>query len=94
VIALKVILGIIYLLVCVALVVVTLLQDAKEEGVAALGGQTEGVDEFTIIENLEKLTGTTIPAPLAATKGKTVRFTGSVEKQEMPAVVLDFLKKR
>jgi len=41
VIALKVILGIIYLLVCVALVVVTLLQDAKEEGVAALGGQTE-----------------------------------------------------
>lgn len=60
----------------------------------ALGGQTEGVDEFTIIENLEKLTGTTIPAPLAATKGKAVRFTGSVEKQEMPAVVLDFLKKR
>ena len=60
----------------------------------ALGGQTEGVDEFTIIENLEKLTSTTIPAPLAATKDKTVRFTGSVEKQEMPAVVLDFLKKR
>ncbi len=59
----------------------------------ALGGQTEGVDEFTIIENLEKLTGTTIPAPLAATKGKAVRFSGSVEKQEMPAVVLDFLKK-
>ncbi|MBQ8842297.1 MAG: threonine synthase, partial [Ruminiclostridium sp.] len=59
----------------------------------ALGGETEGVDEFTIIENLEKLTGTTIPAPLAATKGKEIRFKGSVEKQEMPEVVLDFLKK-
>ena len=60
----------------------------------ALGGETAGVDEFTIIENLEKLTGTTIPAPLAATKGKAVRFSGSVEKQEMPAVVLEFLKNR
>ncbi len=59
----------------------------------ALGGETKGVDEFTIIEELEKKTGTTIPAPLAATKDKTVRFTGSVEKQEMPEVVLGFLKK-
>ncbi len=39
--ALKIILGIIYLLVCVALVVVTLLQDSKQDGVAALGGQSE-----------------------------------------------------
>ncbi len=59
----------------------------------ALGGETKGLDEFTIIENLEKKTGTTIPAPLAATKNKAVRFTGSVEKQDMPEVVLGFLKK-
>lgn len=59
----------------------------------ALGGETKGLDEFTIIENLEKKTGTTIPAPLAATKNKAVRFTGSVEKQDMPDVVLGFLKK-
>lgn len=59
----------------------------------AVGGETEGLDEFTIIEKLEKHTGTTMPAPLAATKTKKVRFTGSVEKQEMPKVVLDFLKK-
>ena len=39
--ALKIILGIIYLLICVALVVVTLLQDSNQEGVAALGGQSE-----------------------------------------------------
>lgn len=59
----------------------------------ALGGETKGLDEFTIIENLEKKTGTTIPAPLAATKNKAVRFTDSVEKQDMPEVVLGFLKK-
>lgn len=40
-IALKIILGIIYLAVCVALVVVTLLQESKESGVAALGGQSD-----------------------------------------------------
>ena len=60
---------------------------------SALGGETEGLDEFEIIEKLEQQTGTKMPAPLAATKNKPVRFTGSVEKQEMPAVVLDFLKK-
>ncbi len=60
----------------------------------ALGGETAGIDEFTIVENLEKHTGTVIPEPLAATKGKEIRFTGSVEKQEMPAVVLEFLKNR
>ena len=59
----------------------------------ALGGETEGVDEFTIIEKLEEKTGTHIPEPLAATKNKEIRFKGCVEKQEMSKVVLDFLKK-
>ena len=59
----------------------------------ALGGKADGMDEFDIIEALEKLTGTTIPAPLAATRNKEVRFKGVVEKSEMPGVVLDFLKK-
>lgn len=35
---LTVILGIIYLLICVGIVVITLLQDSKESGVSALGG--------------------------------------------------------
>ncbi len=39
--ALKITLGIVYLLICVALVVVTLLQDPKQEGVSALSGQTD-----------------------------------------------------
>ena len=59
----------------------------------AVGGNTEGLDEFTIIEKLEEHTGTKMPAPLAATKTKPVRFTGAVEKQEMSGAVLDFLKK-
>ena len=36
--ALKIVLGIIYILVCIALVVLYLLQESKESGVAALGG--------------------------------------------------------
>ncbi len=58
----------------------------------AVGGTIDTDDEFEIIERLEKLTSTKMPAPLAATKDKEIRFTGSVEKQDMPAVVLDFLK--
>ena len=58
----------------------------------ALGGCVDTDDEFEIIDRLEKLTSTKMPAPLAATKNKAVRFTGSVEKQDMSAVVLDFLK--
>ena len=60
----------------------------------ALGGETAGLDEFTVIEKLEQHTGTSMPAPLAATKTKPVRFTGSVDKSGMPGVVLDFLKSR
>ncbi len=60
----------------------------------AVGGDTAGLDEFTIIEKLEQHTGTTMPAPLAATRTKPVRFTGSVEKSAMSGVVLNFLKSR
>lgn len=58
----------------------------------AVGGVIDTDDEFEIIDRLEKQTNTKMPAPLAATKNKEVRFTGSVEKQDMPGVVLDFLK--
>lgn len=57
----------------------------------AVGGSAEG-DEFDIIAKLESRTGTKIPAPLAATRGKAIRFTGCAEKREMGRVVLDFLK--
>ena len=59
----------------------------------ALGGETEGVDEFELIEKLEKLTNTTCPKALSDTKNKQVRFTGSVEPKDMSKVVLDFINK-
>ena len=59
----------------------------------ALQGDAAGLDEFAIIEKLETMTGTTIPQPLAATKNKTVRFKGVIDRSEMPKAVLDFLKK-
>lgn len=58
----------------------------------AVGGVIDTEDEFEIIDRLEKMTNTRMPAPLAATKDKEIRFTGSVEKQDMPGVVTDFLK--
>ncbi len=57
----------------------------------SVGGNAEG-DEFDVIAKLEEKTGTKIPAPLAATRDKAVRFTNSVEKQDMNKAVLDFLK--
>ena len=57
----------------------------------AVGGKVSE-DEWQNIAELEAKTGTKMPAPLAATKNKEIRFTGSVEKQEMPEVVCGFLK--
>ena len=58
----------------------------------AVGGTVDTDDEWEIIDRLEKKTSTKMPAPLAATRDKEIRFTGSVDKQDMSAVVLDFLK--
>lgn len=58
---------------------------------SAVGGNSETEDEFELISHLERETGTKMPAPLAATKDKAVRFTNTVEKQDMGKVVLDFL---
>lgn len=59
----------------------------------AVKGGSQPDDEFELISQLESATGTKMPAPLAATKDKAVRFTNTVEKQEMGKVVLDFLNK-
>ena len=58
----------------------------------AVDGKSPCEDEFELISHLEAETGTKMPAPLAATKNKAIRFTGCAEKQEMGKVVLDFLK--
>lgn len=59
----------------------------------AVDGGAQPEDEFELIAKLEAATDTKMPAPLAATKGKAIRFTNTVEKQEMGDVVLGFLNK-
>ncbi len=49
-------------------------------------------DDFTQVELLAKLSGTTPPASLLALKDKKVRFTGSVQKEEMVEQVLRMLR--
>ena len=41
--ALKIILGVVYLIICVALVILVLLQDSKQQGIGAITG---GADTF------------------------------------------------
>lgn len=41
--ALKIILGVLYILVCLAVVIITLLQDTKEDGISALGGKEASI---------------------------------------------------
>lgn len=59
----------------------------------AVGGKDDIGDEFELIAKLETETETKMPAPLAATKDKAVRFTETVEKQQMGGYVLSFLCK-
>ena len=49
-------------------------------------------DDFAQVEMLAKLSGTTPPASLLALKDKKVRFTGSVQKEEMVEQVLRMLR--
>ena len=51
-------------------------------------GNADGLSE---IADLETLTGVPAPRPLAALRNAAVRFTKSVEKEQMEAVVSDFL---
>lgn len=59
----------------------------------AVGGKSVCGDEFELISHLESETDTKMPAPLAATQNKPVRFTDVVEKQKMGELVLGFLGK-
>lgn len=58
----------------------------------ALGGNAAGLDEFEIIEKLEAMTRTVIPAPLAATKDKEIRFNKIIERGKMAETVTEFLR--
>ena len=55
-------------------------------------GETPVGDGVELLDQLNEVSGVTVPRRLAALKGKKRRFDLSVEKQEMDDVVLDFLK--
>ncbi len=56
-----------------------------------LGREVSG-DGLSEIAELEAYTGVTAPKPLSALRSAKVRFSGSVEKEQMEKVVSDFLK--
>ena len=57
----------------------------------AIGGECSG-SGLDMIDALEAKTSVAAPVPLANLKGKTVRFTGCVEKSAMINSVVDFIK--
>ena len=55
-------------------------------------GETPAGDGVELLDQLNSVSGVTVPRRLAALKGKQRRFDMTAEKQDMDNVVLDFLK--
>ncbi len=58
---------------------------------AVLGGNTPDLDEFDMVAQLNKVTGTDVPKPLASLKDKTVRFNDVCNKEDMSHMVFKLL---
>ncbi|MBR2151762.1 MAG: threonine synthase, partial [Clostridia bacterium] len=58
---------------------------------AVTGGDVTETDEFVIADTLSNATNTTVPAQIKELKAADIRFTNSVEKEDMPNTVLKFL---
>ena len=54
-------------------------------------GEAERKDGLEILDQLSKRTETAVPAPLAALKNKSVRFSATTEKEEMTDRVMELL---
>ena len=54
-------------------------------------GETADAPGLELVDKLSAVTGTAVPKPLETLRSKTRRFTESVEKTEMKAVVTSFL---
>ena len=59
---------------------------------AVLGGKTPELDEFDMVEELNKTTGAEVPTPLASLKSKQVRFNNVCNKEDMSKMVFSLLK--
>ena len=58
---------------------------------AVLEGKTPPLDEFDMVEELHRVTGAAVPAPLAALKDKAVRFTQVCDRENMSQMVFQLL---
>ncbi len=58
---------------------------------AVLGGNTPELDEFDMVEELNKVTGAAVPAPLASLKSKQIRFENVCNKEDMADMVFSLL---
>jgi len=59
---------------------------------AVNGGAALPPDEFAMVEELSRITGTAVPAPIAGLRSKPVLHRSSVGKDGMAKFILDFLK--
>ncbi len=58
----------------------------------ALEGRQEDGDEFAMIGQLSAVSGTPVPAPIAALQGKELRFSNVCKEDGMKEVVLNFIR--
>lgn len=58
---------------------------------AVLGGNTPELDEFEMVDELNKVTGADVPIPLASLKNKEVRFNNVCDKEDMSKMVFSLL---
>ncbi len=57
----------------------------------ALGVDTANMDDWAMLEKLSEISSTDVPAPLAAIKSKAVRFKETIESDNMPEYVKNFV---
>jgi threonine synthase len=58
---------------------------------AVNGSVSDDMDEFDTVDELNRVTGADVPAPLKALKNKTVRFTDVCDKENMSEMVFRLL---
>jgi threonine synthase len=58
---------------------------------AVLGGNTPDLDEFDMVDELNKVTGADVPKPLASLKSKQIRFENVCNKEDMSKMVFSLL---
>lgn len=58
---------------------------------AVTGGDTSDLDEFEMVDELNRITGKDVPTPLASLKDKKVRFTDVCNKEDMSQMVFKLL---